>query len=161
MSHVTKGLPQQMRSSTSAVNMDLQKSVMPHTLRMLKSLLSIRQNSNGPPPASFRDFCHYFGQWKNRKILFGTAASWFVLDVAFVRDSDIRATQTSSETSETSERERRKLQKLWSVLIGPEEFSKFPAARTVKNLGNFENFGNGGNFLAPPPHFILKFSMSS
>jgi len=38
----------------------------------------------GPPKASFRDFCRYFGQWKNGKILFGTAASWFTLDVAFV-----------------------------------------------------------------------------
>jgi PHS family inorganic phosphate transporter-like MFS transporter len=32
--------------------------------------------------ASFADFMAYFGQWKNGKVLFGTAVSWFVLDVA-------------------------------------------------------------------------------
>jgi len=47
----------------------------------------VEQTPNGPPPASFRDFIHHFGQWKNGKVLFGTAASWFVLDVAFVRNS--------------------------------------------------------------------------
>lgn len=35
------------------------------------------------PKASFRDFVKYFGQWKNGKILLGTAGSWFCLDVAF------------------------------------------------------------------------------
>jgi PHS family inorganic phosphate transporter-like MFS transporter len=33
--------------------------------------------------ASWSDFCHYFGQWKNGKVLFGTAYSWFALDVAW------------------------------------------------------------------------------
>lgn len=32
--------------------------------------------------ANFSDFIEYFGQWKNGKILIGTAVSWFVLDVA-------------------------------------------------------------------------------
>lgn len=41
--------------------------------------------NDGPPSANFRDFCRYFGKWKNAKVLFGTAASWFTLDVAFVR----------------------------------------------------------------------------
>ncbi|CCD24837.1 uncharacterized protein NDAI_0E00210 [Naumovozyma dairenensis CBS 421] len=36
-----------------------------------------------PPKASFKDFCHHFGQWKYGKILLGTAGSWFMLDVAF------------------------------------------------------------------------------
>ncbi|GMM47577.1 phosphate transporter [Pichia kluyveri] len=36
-----------------------------------------------PPKASFKDFCHHFGQWKYGKILLGTAGSWFMLDVAY------------------------------------------------------------------------------
>lgn len=39
------------------------------------------------PKASWADFARYFGQWKNFKIIFGTAYSWFALDVSFV---DIR-----------------------------------------------------------------------
>ncbi|GAA5975442.1 hypothetical protein JCM11641_004265 [Rhodosporidiobolus odoratus] len=35
------------------------------------------------PKASLKDFCAYFGQWKNGKVLLGTAYSWFALDVAF------------------------------------------------------------------------------
>ncbi|KAF8860904.1 putative inorganic phosphate transporter PHO84 [Acephala macrosclerotiorum] len=35
------------------------------------------------PKASFRDFLHHYGQWKNGKILLGTAGSWFFLDVAY------------------------------------------------------------------------------
>lgn len=35
------------------------------------------------PQASWQDFRHYFSQWKNLKILLGTAGSWFFLDVAF------------------------------------------------------------------------------
>ncbi|OCH83978.1 MFS general substrate transporter [Obba rivulosa] len=33
--------------------------------------------------ASKRDFFAYFSQWKNLKVLIGTAYSWFVLDIAF------------------------------------------------------------------------------
>ena len=33
------------------------------------------------PKASIRDFKEYFGQWKNARVLFGTAYSWFALDV--------------------------------------------------------------------------------
>lgn len=33
------------------------------------------------PRASFSDFRNYFGQWKNFKVLFGCAYSWFALDV--------------------------------------------------------------------------------
>lgn len=35
------------------------------------------------PKASFKDFIHHYGQWRNGKILLGTAGSWFLLDVAF------------------------------------------------------------------------------
>lgn len=34
------------------------------------------------PEASWKDFCQFFGQWKNGKVLFGTAFSWFALDVS-------------------------------------------------------------------------------
>lgn len=33
------------------------------------------------PRASIRDFKRYFGQWKNARVLIGTAYSWFALDV--------------------------------------------------------------------------------
>jgi len=35
------------------------------------------------PKASKRDFIAYFSKWQNGKILFGTAYSWFALDIAF------------------------------------------------------------------------------
>lgn len=35
------------------------------------------------PKASRRDFFAHFGKWENGKVLFGTAWSWFALDVAF------------------------------------------------------------------------------
>jgi len=35
------------------------------------------------PKHSWTDFWRHFGQWKNGKVLFGTAWSWFALDVAF------------------------------------------------------------------------------
>lgn len=35
------------------------------------------------PDASWRDMYSYFSQWKNFKVLFGTASSWFFLDLAF------------------------------------------------------------------------------
>ena len=36
-----------------------------------------------PPKASWADFRRHYSQWKNGKILLGTAGSWFFLDVAF------------------------------------------------------------------------------
>ncbi|KAH0586925.1 hypothetical protein H2248_005759 [Termitomyces sp. 'cryptogamus'] len=35
------------------------------------------------PKATWADFRAYFGQWKNGKVLLGTAWSWFALDIAF------------------------------------------------------------------------------
>jgi len=35
------------------------------------------------PKASFKDFCRHYGKWKHGKVLFGAAASWFLLDVAY------------------------------------------------------------------------------
>jgi PHS family inorganic phosphate transporter-like MFS transporter len=40
-------------------------------------------DSLATPKASFGDFVRYFSQWRNGKILLGTAGSWFCLDVAF------------------------------------------------------------------------------
>ena len=49
-------------------------------------VLHAQQNSEARdalPKASFADFRRHFGQWKNFKVLFGAAWSWFALDVAF------------------------------------------------------------------------------
>lgn len=49
-------------------------------------VLHAQQNSearNTMPKASLADFRRHFGQWKNFKVLFGAAWSWFALDVAF------------------------------------------------------------------------------
>jgi PHS family inorganic phosphate transporter-like MFS transporter len=35
------------------------------------------------PRATWSDFAHHFGQWRNFKVLFGAAYSWFALDIAF------------------------------------------------------------------------------
>jgi PHS family inorganic phosphate transporter-like MFS transporter len=35
------------------------------------------ERANELPKASFKDFCRHFGQWKNGKVLFGAAWSWF------------------------------------------------------------------------------------
>lgn len=48
------------------------------------SQVLVEQTPIGPPKASFKDFYRHFGQWKNGKVLLGTASSWFLLDVAFV-----------------------------------------------------------------------------
>jgi len=44
----------------------------------------VEQTPNGPPQASFHDFVRHFGQWKNGKVVLGTAGSWFFIDIAFV-----------------------------------------------------------------------------
>jgi PHS family inorganic phosphate transporter-like MFS transporter len=40
------------------------------------------------PKASWSDFIHHYGQWKNGKVLIGTAGSWFFLDIAFCKFLD-------------------------------------------------------------------------
>ncbi|CAG7974059.1 unnamed protein product [Penicillium salamii] len=45
--------------------------------------LPIQSEELLPPKSSFSDFCRHYSQWKNSKVLLGTAASWFFLDVAF------------------------------------------------------------------------------
>lgn len=39
------------------------------------------ENNMTVPKASFKDFISYYSQWKNGKVLLGTAGSWFLLDV--------------------------------------------------------------------------------
>ncbi|KKY22702.1 putative phosphate:h+ symporter [Phaeomoniella chlamydospora] len=46
-------------------------------------VLAEARDSLETPKASWRDFWNHYGQWKNGKILLGTAGSWFFLDVAF------------------------------------------------------------------------------
>lgn len=41
------------------------------------------------PRASRADFAAYFGQWKNMKVLIGTAYSWFALDVSPILALDV------------------------------------------------------------------------
>ncbi|KUJ14493.1 inorganic phosphate transporter 1-6 /Pi cotransporter [Mollisia scopiformis] len=55
---------------------------IPDTVAQATALRESEQ-SMAIPKASFRDFIAYYGQWKNGKVLFGTAGSWFLLDVAF------------------------------------------------------------------------------
>lgn len=45
------------------------------------------------PKASWGDFCAYFGQLHNFKILLGTAYSWFALDVSLLRFHPPRVSQ--------------------------------------------------------------------
>lgn len=51
--------------------------------RLERAPTAVEQFEIAPPKASFKDFCRHFGKWKYGKILFGTAFSWFTLDVAF------------------------------------------------------------------------------
>jgi PHS family inorganic phosphate transporter-like MFS transporter len=41
------------------------------------------------PKASWADFARHFRQWKNFKVLFGAAWSWFALDIAFYGRSNV------------------------------------------------------------------------
>ena len=45
--------------------------------------ISVQENRLRVPRGSFNDFGRYFGQWKHGKVLLGTAASWFFVDIAF------------------------------------------------------------------------------
>ncbi|KAK0460022.1 inorganic phosphate transporter [Desarmillaria tabescens] len=52
------------------------------TGKSVKKPDSVIQRADAPK-ASWSDFIAYFSQWKNGKILIGTAYSWFALDIAF------------------------------------------------------------------------------
>lgn len=53
----------------------------PDEIRRVETLRAAEQLT--VPKAGFRDFCHYYSQWRNFRVLLGAAGSWFVLDVAF------------------------------------------------------------------------------
>lgn len=79
---------------TPRFTMDIERNVK-QACRNIEAVLSAngvtpgvwrvdREASTGrsdAPEASIRDFRRYFGQWKNARVLFGTAYSWFALDV--------------------------------------------------------------------------------
>lgn len=44
---------------------------------------NVQDNRLRVPRGSLKDFCRYFGQWRNGKVLLGTAGSWFFVDIAF------------------------------------------------------------------------------
>ncbi len=44
---------------------------------------SSKSNELHPQKASWTDFFRHYGQWRNGKVLLGTAGSWFFLDVAY------------------------------------------------------------------------------
>ncbi|CAG8951397.1 hypothetical protein HYFRA_00007310 [Hymenoscyphus fraxineus] len=51
---------------------------------IIQQKTKLRQGKNlTAPDASWPDAFSYFSQWKNFKVLFGTTASWFFLDLAF------------------------------------------------------------------------------
>ncbi|KAG9306025.1 hypothetical protein G9A89_002022 [Geosiphon pyriformis] len=36
-----------------------------------------------PPKSGFKEFCEYFGKWRNGKVLVGTTVAWFCVDIAY------------------------------------------------------------------------------
>ncbi|KAJ6479632.1 phosphate permease [Mycena sanguinolenta] len=50
--------------------------------RLARSWDELFLRADAPRPTR-RDFRRYFGQWKNLRVLIGTAYSWFAIDVAF------------------------------------------------------------------------------
>lgn len=53
----------------------------PDAIQRVATTISVEEE--GEPKASWADFWKHYGNWKNGKILLGTAGSWFLLDVAF------------------------------------------------------------------------------
>ncbi|KAG6833370.1 hypothetical protein H0H87_007987 [Tephrocybe sp. NHM501043] len=76
---------------TPRFTMDIERNVQ-QAAEDIKNVLTVGNSTVDPdapiqranaPKASWADFCHHFGQWKNGKVLLGAAWSWFALDVAF------------------------------------------------------------------------------
>ncbi|KAG5732022.1 Inorganic phosphate transporter PHO84 [Termitomyces sp. T112] len=76
---------------TPRFTMDIERNIQ-QASDDIKNVLTIGNSTVDPdapvyranaPKASWADFCAYFGQWKNGKILLGTSWSWFALDIAF------------------------------------------------------------------------------
>ncbi|KAJ7931382.1 major facilitator superfamily domain-containing protein [Mycena leptocephala] len=76
---------------TPRFTMDIERNIVQAT-DDINGVLTTGQFSHDPdaviqradaPRASWADFKSYFGRWQNGKVLFGTAYSWFALDIAF------------------------------------------------------------------------------
>lgn len=76
---------------TPRFTMDIERNVAQATADITNVLTSknyttddnIQVQRAAAPKATRADFATYFGQWKNMKVLIGTAYSWFALDIAF------------------------------------------------------------------------------
>lgn len=75
---------------TPRFTMDIERNIVQAT-DDINDVLTTGQFSHDPdavvqradaPRASWADFKSYFGKWQNGKVLFGTAYSWFALDVS-------------------------------------------------------------------------------
>ena len=74
------------------------------------------------PQHSWKDFRNHFGQWKNFKVLFGAAWSWFALDVAFyglgLNSSTILSTIGFGGYSGSSNQSENLQRSLYNVAVG-------------------------------------------
>lgn len=73
------------------------------------------------PKASWADFTHHFGQWKNGKVLLGTAYSWFALDIAFYGlglNSSIVLTAIGFGSSTNGNKQAKAYESLHNVSVG-------------------------------------------
>jgi PHS family inorganic phosphate transporter-like MFS transporter len=76
---------------TPRFTMDIERNIDQATADIQEVLESKKNNLTDAdvvqridaPKATLADFRAYFGQWKNFKVLFGCAYSWFALDVAY------------------------------------------------------------------------------
>jgi PHS family inorganic phosphate transporter-like MFS transporter len=75
---------------TPRFTMDIERNVAQATADITNVLTSGKHTTDentlvqrvAAPKATRADFMTYFGQWKNMKVLIGTAYSWFALDVS-------------------------------------------------------------------------------
>ncbi|KIR67720.1 phosphate:H+ symporter [Cryptococcus bacillisporus CA1873] len=74
------------------------------------------------PKASWSDFARHFGQWKNGKVLLGTAWSWFALDIAFyglgLNSSTILSTIGFGSSTNLPTKQENIYQTLYNVAVG-------------------------------------------
>lgn len=77
---------------TPRFTLDIERNVL-RAQRDIKDALANENLTNDPyaveqrakaPVATREDFIRYFGQWENMRVLFGTAYSWFAIDVSRV-----------------------------------------------------------------------------
>ena len=75
---------------TPRFTMDIERNLQ-QAARDIENVLTTGRSERDPdaviqhtqaPKASWADFRHHFSQWRNFKVLFGAAYSWFALDVS-------------------------------------------------------------------------------